>query len=116
MEENLVGTEISKLTVQMYLNEMITSNIENLILGCTHYPILLNDIKKFLPNSIKLTNVSRFSALETKNFLENNNMLNLSRKLPERFAYTTDDINSFNYAAKSFCNINFNNTEKIYLS
>ena len=53
----------------------------------------------------------RFNTLkgDKQHFLEKNNLLNLSRKLPEIFAYTTDNIDSFNEAAKDFCNIRFSN-------
>lgn len=115
VEESLMNTEISKLAVKMYLKIFIEKNITNLILGCTHYPFLINDIKDFLPNSIKITNINIFSALETKRFLANNNMLNLSRKVPEIIAYTTDDTIIFDDAAKKFCNINFHKVEKVIL-
>lgn len=115
VEENLINTEIAKLAVKMYLQEFIEKDIENLILGCTHYPILINDIKDFLPQKTKITNVNIYSALETKKFLEDNHLLNLSKKLPERFAYTTDNIDSFNDAAKRFCNIYFHKIEKVIL-
>lgn len=114
-EENLVSSEISKLAVKMYLSDFIDEKIENLILGCTHYPILFNDIKDFLPNEIKLTNVNIYSALESKKLLTDNNALNLSRKMPEIFAYTTDNAESFKESAKTFCNIEFQKVEKIIL-
>lgn len=115
VEENLINTDISKLAVKMYLSDFLDKNIENLILGCTHYPILLEDIKTFLPENIKLTNVNFYCALESKKFLENNNLFNLSRKLPEVLAYTTDNVETFKGAATKFCNIHFNKIEKVIL-
>jgi len=115
VEENLVNSEISKLAVKMYLQTFVDNGIENLILGCTHYPLLLQDIQDFLPDIIKITDVNIFSALETETFLKDNNMLNLSRKLPERFAYTTDDSSNFNIIAKKYCDIDFHKVEKVNL-
>ena len=115
VEENLINTDISKSAIKMYLSEFIDLNINSLILGCTHYPILIDDIKDFLPDSIKIINISLYSALETKNYLTENNMLNMSRKHPERFAYTTDNIETFASSAKKFCNIDFHKVEKIIL-
>lgn len=114
VEENLLDTPISKNAIEMYLTEFKESNIENLILGCTHYPILLKEIQEFLP-TIKITNVNIHSAKDSKRFLEETNSLNLSRKLPEVFAYTTDDVTNFETMAKRFCNISFNKVEKINL-
>lgn len=116
VEENLVHTNISKETIKLYLTDFKNSKIENLILGCTHYPILMDEIKAFLPTNIKVTNVNSYSASETKTFLENNNSLNLSRKMPEIFAYTTDNTEIFEKMARNFCNIPFNKIEKITLN
>ena len=115
VEEKLVNTEISKLAVKMYLKDFLDKNIQNLILGCTHYPILMSDIKEFLPDTIKITNVNIYSAIETKEYLEKNNLLNLSRKLPEIFAYTTDNVTFFESSAQNFCDIHFHKIEKVIL-
>ena len=77
---------------------------------------LINDIKNFLPANIKITNVNTYSALETQKFLSDNDLLNFSKKMPEIFAYTTDNIDSFEAAAKKFCNITFRKTEKVVLA
>ena len=116
VEENLVDTDICKLAIKMYLEDFAGKDISNLILGCTHYPILAERIKEFMPKHIKITNVSIYSAQNTKQFLEENNMLNHSRKKPEVYAYTTDNIDFFNQSAKNFCNIEFQKTEKVILT
>ena len=116
VEENLINTTICKETINFYLDDYKNSNIQNLVLGCTHYPILLEEIKKFLPANIQITNVNNYSACETKNFLESNNLLNMARKMPEIFAYTTDNVELFEKMSKNFCNVSFNKIEKIYLN
>lgn len=115
VEEGLVKTELSKLAIKMYLNEFLNKNIDNLILGCTHYPILYDEIKAFFPEQTKITNVNVYSALDTKEFLEANDMLNLNRKVPEIFAYTTDDAKVFLESANNYCHLNITNVQKVSL-
>lgn len=115
VEEHLVNTEISKLAIQMYLKDFYNLPIETLILGCTHYPILMKEIKDFLPTHINLINANIAIVQEVKEFLKKNNSLNFTKKMPEVFAYTTDDSDTFSVAAKNFCHINFHKIEKVTL-
>lgn len=115
VEENLVLTDITKLTVSMYLQELVNLKIESLILGCTHYPLLFPVIKDFLPSSIKIININKAVVEQTKQFLNENNAFCLSKKLPEIFAYTTDCAKTFKTIAKNYCSITFHLVEKIYL-
>ena len=40
---------ITKLTVERYLSPIKGTNVDTLVLGCTHYPFLINAIKETLP-------------------------------------------------------------------
>lgn len=115
VEENLTTSEIAKLTISMYLSDFIDWKVDCLILGCTHYPLLLPSMQEFLPSSMQLMNVNQTTAIKVKEFLIKKQALRLSRKLPERFAYTTDTPDNFQENAKSFCQISFHQVEKINL-
>lgn len=47
VEENWTGTEVTRLTLERYLSGFPA--IDTLVLGCTHYPLLKNDIANVLP-------------------------------------------------------------------
>jgi len=115
VEENLVDSEIAKLTVSTYLQEFIDLQVEALILGCTHYPLLLSTIQDFLPTTINIVNISYAAANETKEYLTLNNLLCLAKKIPERLAYTTDSVESFKEISKNYCSFPFHQIEKINL-
>lgn len=115
VEENLVNSDIAKLSVSTYLKDFVTWDVECLILGCTHYPLLMPAIQEFLPASIKVINISHAAVEETKQYLTNNNTLNLTKKVPERFAYTTDCVEMFKQTANNYCSIHFHVVEKINL-
>ena len=72
----------------------IDSDSDTLILGCTHYPLIINDIKEVLKstnNSIKnIIDPAYHTALSVKKYLENNNILNDNHQYLD--IYTTESI------------------------
>ena len=54
VEEGWDNDPITDLVVYLYLSPLIASDIDTLVLGCTHYPILLSAIKKVTGNKIKI--------------------------------------------------------------
>jgi len=57
--------EMFKL-LQSYLIPMIEANIDYLVLGCSHYPFLIPQIKKILPDHIKIIDSGEAVARQTK--------------------------------------------------
>lgn len=49
-EEGWTDNEIARQVVEKYLDRFNNSNIDSLILGCTHYPLFKSVIQKALPN------------------------------------------------------------------
>jgi glutamate racemase len=60
--------EMSEL-LQCYLNPMIEANIDYLVLGCSHYPYLIPQIKKILPPHIHIIDSGEAVAKQTRNIL-----------------------------------------------
>ena len=52
-----------------YLDPMIDANIDYLVLGCSHYPFLIPQIKEILPNHIKIIDSGEAVALQTQKVL-----------------------------------------------
>ncbi len=50
VEEGMIDNHIAKMVVKEYLDELIEKGIDTLILGCTHYPLLKDTIKKLYPH------------------------------------------------------------------
>lgn len=66
--------EISVLLKQ-YLTPMIQENIDALVLGCTHYPYLIPQIKAIVGNTIQIIDSGLAVARQTKNILTTFNLL-----------------------------------------
>ena len=75
IEEGIIQNEIMDLTIKYYLDNFISYNrIDRLVLGCTHYPLILKNIQKLYPN-LRIINPSEeiLQSIITK--LEENHLL-----------------------------------------
>lgn len=64
----LHSTEMAGLLNQ-YLQPMVAANIDFLVLGCSHYPYLIPEIKKIIPPNIQIIDSGDAVARQTKNVL-----------------------------------------------
>ncbi|WP_367755304.1 glutamate racemase [Flavobacterium sp. WC2430] len=62
--------EMSEL-LHSYLQPMIEADIDYLVLGCSHYPYLIPQIRKILPDHIQIIDSGEAVAKQTKNLLNN---------------------------------------------
>lgn len=53
-EEGWWDDEITHLTARRYLDPLISSGVDTLVLGCTHYPLLKNAISEVMGKKVKL--------------------------------------------------------------
>ncbi len=63
------SSEMNEL-LKKYLDPMIQCNIDYLVLGCSHYPYLIPQIKKLLPQNITIIDSGEAVAKQTKKILE----------------------------------------------
>lgn len=79
--------------------------IDTLILGCTHYPILLNKIKSFLPDSVTAIAQGEYIARSLKDYLHRHpKMDNVCTKGGATKYFTTESSQKFSEAATIFLN------------
>lgn len=100
VEENLQGNEESIKYVKEYLYRMLKNKPDKIILGCTHYPYLLNILTKFAPENI-FVDPAQYFAEFIKNDLEKNHLLNPDSEGSEKFLVTANPEN-FMQAASIF--------------
>lgn len=76
VENNLVKTPEAKKVVHEYLDPLIEKNIDALILGCTHYPLMEDLIQEVVGSSVNLVNSAKEIAAEVESILVDNKMSN----------------------------------------
>ena len=77
--------------LKSYLNPMVEKNIDYLVLGCSHYPYLIPQIKKIIPSQIKIIDSGEAVAKQTQKILEQNKLLNLSKRKSSQIFYTNSE-------------------------
>ena len=77
--------------LKSYLQPMIAENIDFLVLGCSHYPFLIPQIKQILPENITIIDSGHAVAKQTLQILQNNNLMNNSQKQPINEFYTNSN-------------------------
>ncbi len=86
----LNSEEINQLLLQ-YLNPMIESDIDSLVLGCTHYPYLIPQIRKIVGSKIKIIDSGEAVARQTKAILEKNGLIKKDSKNGSHIIYINKD-------------------------
>lgn len=74
VEEGLIEDRITEDMVSRYLREFWQYDIDALILGCTHYPLLINPIQRFMGDGVTLVNPAFEVAKYLKQLLKENGM------------------------------------------
>ena len=68
-EEGWVDNEVARLTAAIYLKNLKESNIDTLVLGCTHYPLLKGLIGEVMGEGVTLVDSARETARVVKEIL-----------------------------------------------
>lgn len=76
VEEGLLQDPVTDEIARRYLTELIDIDIDTLILGCTHYPLIRSTLGRIVGDKVKLVNPAYETALELKEMLTKYNMLN----------------------------------------
>lgn len=66
VEEGLWEDPVTDEIARRYLSELIDSDIDTLILGCTHYPMLRSTVAKIMGEGVTLVNPAYETARELK--------------------------------------------------
>jgi glutamate racemase len=74
IEEGIIDNEIMDLTIRYYLDDFMKDNdINTLVLGCTHYPLISKNLERLYPG-IKIVNSSKEVATAVQIELDKRDM------------------------------------------
>jgi glutamate racemase len=92
--------------VKKYLDQVLaqSAQIDTLLLACTHYPLLLDKIKAYLPEDIKVVPQGDIVAKSLSNYLERHPEMEqkLTQDNTRQFFTTSDDTADFDHHASMF--------------
>ncbi len=101
IEEGFIFDDISNAIIRSYLSHDSLIGIESLILGCTHYPIIKNQISKNFNFNVEVIDSARAVSMILRDTLEKEGLLNDSGKAVDRF-FVSDYTPYFEKIARMF--------------
>lgn len=101
IEEGFFNDQISNTLIHTYLSDPQLQGIDSLILGCTHYPLIRNEIAAFYQPEISIIDNTEIVARHLQKELIRMNLLNTNEPEPHRF-YVSDFTDSFEKSTQLF--------------
>ena len=95
------GDEITKVA-QDYLNPMKSAQVDTLVLGCTHYPLLTGVISYVMGNNVTLVSSAEETAKELYKVLVENSLLRVEKSAPSHQFISSGDTDTFAHLARRF--------------
>lgn len=103
VENNLENKPESFAAIKSDFDEIMRQKPEKIVLGCTHYPYLLNILKDFAPAGMFINPAEAFAEY-IKSDLESNGLLNENGNGTENF-YVSGSPENFKSAASLFYDV-----------
>ena len=100
VEAGEFDTEDTVRLLKNYIEPMITDGVDQLVLGCTHYPFLMDAIKRISGNKMQIIDPAPAVAKQVKNILQHCQLLNTSRSKPVYRFYTSGKSNTLHMLLK----------------
>lgn len=101
IEEGFFKGEISEKIIEKYLSDEKLADLDALVLGCTHYPLIKIMVKKFYGGEIEIIDSSEIVATSLKSFLGFNNLYNRQQASNDHFM-VSDFTDSFEESTRQF--------------
>lgn len=89
-EEGWVDNEVARLTARIYLEELKDQNVDTLVLGCTHYPILKDVIAEVMGPEVTLVDSAEETALTVTQILREASLLRPDGEQGNHHYYVSD--------------------------
>lgn len=105
VENNEIGTEGAEYFIRKNIQNILQKDkdLDTLVLGCTHYPLLMDTIQKYVPENIKILQQGEITAEKLREYLERHIEIDnrLSKNGTLRFQ-TTESAENFEGKAALF--------------
>ena len=101
IEEGFSNTDTAQEIIEHYLTNPSLQNISALILGCTHYPLIKQQVSNFFGSRVKVIDSAQLISSVIAEQLESRGLNNTSDKNNKTF-YVSHDSEFFNHTAQQF--------------
>ena len=102
VEDDWIDHEVTRMVAKEYLSPLLKEDIDSLILGCTHYPMISHVIQDVAGDGVTLVNPAQEAAYTMEENLRKWNMLARDDQKPRYEFYVSDHTSQFQHMAKGF--------------
>lgn len=101
VEQGMVAGEIVEKIIALYLAPLRAAGVKTVVLGCTHYPLLRQEIQRYLGTDAMLIECSVAVAREVQETLTRLELNAGSSRVGEEQYFVTDEASRFNSLAQA---------------
>ena len=115
VEEGFAKHTVTEEIIDFYLASFLKTDIDTLILGCTHYPLLRSKIRAYVGDRITLVNPAYETAMDLSNLLQVHDMENTDTNQEHGMYsfYVSDAADKFKQFANSILPFDIETTKQI---
>jgi glutamate racemase len=113
VEEGWLTEHVTHLTLENYLKDILKNEVDTLILGCTHYPLLKETIQSVTGPNIKLVDSGSETALFVEKILRQNDLHNKGSKKADDLFFVSDIPQKFEEIGSRFLGEPLQNVQRI---
>ena len=115
VEEGLTHDFITEEVARRYVKDLQYKDIDTMILGCTHYPLLRTLLRKVMGEEVTLVNPAYETAIELKQLLQEKGLdRQVDRSEPAKYEFYVSDLaDQFQEFANSILPYDVAGTEQI---
>jgi glutamate racemase len=92
IEKNKLHTQECELLLTQFLTTLLSKNVDTLVLGCTHYPFLIEKIQGIVGTTVTIVETAIPVTLQLQRTLTEQNSLNLSQT-PGDYCFLSSQVN-----------------------
>lgn len=93
IEEGFINDEVSKSVINKYLSEEKLKDIESLILACTHYPFIKQEVEDFYDQKLSILDTPTVIAEFLKDVLGKRSLLNSTKQSLQAHEFYVSELN-----------------------
>ncbi len=101
IESGYFHDKISKTVIETYLSQAPLQDIDALLLACTHYPLIRDEIDAYFDKKVAVLDSTQVTAAAVKSKLAQKGLLNDQRTQPHRF-FVSEYTQSFEETTRIF--------------
>ena len=102
IEEGFIHNRVSADIINEYLSNSKLKDISHLVLGCTHYPLIKDEISEYFQQAVTIHDSSVVTAQYLKDYLERDDLLNMNGDNDVDHFYVSDFTQDFEDSANHF--------------